>query len=126
MRVQRFFSSFARGAPGIGLLLARLVFGLDLLAQAVMAVRQGGPTVDMVLRTVSAGIGILVLIGLWTRVAAVLIALATLSYCLLHQGDWWHWVLLGNVSVTLALLGPGAWSLDAKLAGWKRIEIPRR
>jgi putative oxidoreductase len=124
--VQRLFFSFARGAPGIGLLLARVVSGLDLLTHAVLAIRQGGTPVQILLHAVSVGCGILLLAGLWTRVAAVSIALVTLLYCPFHHGDWWHWILLGNLSITVALLGPGAWSLDAKLSGWKRIEIPRR
>jgi putative oxidoreductase len=124
--VQRLFFNFARGVPGLGLLLARVILGLDLLAQAVMAIRQGGTTVQVLLHAASAGGGILLLVGLWTRVAAVFIVLTTLVYFLLHQGDWWHWILLGIVSITLALLGPGAWSLDARLSGWKRIDIPRR
>jgi uncharacterized membrane protein YphA (DoxX/SURF4 family) len=56
----------------------------------------------------------------------VSIALTALLYFLFHHGDWWQWILLGSVSITLALLGPGAWSLDARLSGWKRIDIPRR
>jgi hypothetical protein len=120
------FSSFPRGAPAIGLLLARMVFGLDLLVQAIISVRQDGTNLEIVLCAASGGIGLLILVGLWTRVAAVLMALATLVYCLLQHGVWWHWMLLSNVGITLGLLGPGVWSLDARLSGWKRIEIPRK
>jgi hypothetical protein len=35
-------------------------------------------------------------------------------------------VLLGTLGMALALLGPGAWSLDARLFGWKRIDVPDR
>ena len=124
--MQRLFSTFARGAPGVGLLLARVVCGLDLLAQAVMATRQGVTTGDIVLQAVSAGIGILLSVGLWTRVAGVLIGLAALLHCLFHPGDRWHWIVLWSVSIALALLGPGVWSIDARRSGWKRIEIPKR
>jgi putative oxidoreductase len=33
--------------------------------------------------------------------------------------------ILGVISATIAMIGPGAWSLDARLFGRKRIEIPR-
>ena len=29
--------------------------------------------------------------------------------------------MLGTLGVALALLGPGGWSVDARLFGWKRI-----
>ena len=91
-----------------------------------MAVRQGATTAEVVLQAVSAGIGILLSVGLWTRVAGALIGLAALLHCLFHSGDRWHWIVLGSVSIALALLGPGIWSIDARLSGWKRIEIPKR
>ena len=42
-----------------------------------------------------------------------------------HSHDPWVSVLLASLGVALALMGPGAWSVDARLFGWKRIEIQR-
>jgi putative oxidoreductase len=36
--------------------------------------------------------------------------------------DLWIYVLLGTLGAALAMLGPGAWSVDARLFGWKRID----
>jgi putative oxidoreductase len=33
---------------------------------------------------------------------------------------------LGALGAALALLGPGAWSVDARLFGWKRLDIRSR
>jgi hypothetical protein len=43
-----------------------------------------------------------------------------------HPPDPWTYVLLGTLGLALALLGPGAWSVDARLFGWKRIHIRGR
>jgi len=31
--------------------------------------------------------------------------------------------MLATLAIALALIGPGAWSVDARLFGWKRIDI---
>jgi hypothetical protein len=41
-------------------------------------------------------------------------------------GDRWVWLLLGTAGAALAMLGPGLWSIDARLFGWRRIEVPPR
>jgi hypothetical protein len=42
------------------------------------------------------------------------------------SGDPWFCVVLATFGAGLALLGPGAWSIDARLFGWKRIDIRDR
>jgi uncharacterized membrane protein YphA (DoxX/SURF4 family) len=41
-------------------------------------------------------------------------------------GDPWTKILLITLCAALALLGPGAWSVDARLFGWKRVDIQNR
>jgi len=45
---------------------------------------------------------------------------------ILGHGDLWADVLLPTLGASLALLGPGAWSADARLFGWKRIDVRDR
>jgi len=63
---------------------------------------------------------------LWTPVAGVLMFVAELSLVLSYSSDPWVHVRLGALGAALAMLGPGAWSVDARLFGRKRIEISRQ
>ena len=72
------------------------------------------------------GTGILLIVGLWTPIVGTSIALIEFWKILTVAGDKWVWLLLGTAAVALAMLGPGLWSVDARLFGWKRIEAPPR
>ena len=64
--------------------------------------------------------------GLWTPVAGTLIASIESWQILTPAGDRWVALLLGTIGGALAMLGPGFWSVDARLFGWKRVEAPPR
>jgi len=73
------------------------------------------------------GAGILLLAGLWTPIAGTLVAaIEVWKIFLVPAGSLWIYILLATLGAALALLGPGAWSVDARLFGWKRIEIRTR
>ena len=78
------------------------------------------------LQLVAAGAAMFLLVGLWTPAAGVLLAVAELCLTFSHPIDPWRHILLGALGVALAMLGPGAWSVDARLFGRKRIHIPHR
>jgi putative oxidoreductase len=104
----------------------RLVAGIALVVHGVTTVRGEtaiGPAIPQVL---AAGAGILLLAGLWTPIAGALVAVIELWSTLSQAGDPWIHILLGTLGAGLALLGPGAWSVDARLFGWKRIDIRDR
>jgi putative oxidoreductase len=75
---------------------------------------------------VAAGAAALLLLGFWTPVAGVFMAVTQILVAFPHSQDPWSHILLGALGAALAMLGPGAWSVDAHLFGRKRIQIPRR
>lgn len=124
--MRRLFSSFAPGAPGMGLLLLRIATGSTLIYYAVSALIADGRFAPALLYALSMLLGVLLLVGLWTPIAAALAAVVALweiaSHPALHPQ-------LGSIAImaaALALVGPGAWSLDARLYGWKQIKISAR
>jgi putative oxidoreductase len=121
--LRRLFSTFARGWPGIGLVVLRVVLGIALIWRGVGRL-SGDPSTHMtVLSVLGIGAGLLLLMGLWTPVAATLVAAVQVWKICWKFGDPWIYILLGTIAVAVAMLGPGFWSVDARLYGWKRIDL---
>lgn len=78
------------------------------------------------LGVLAAGAGVLLVAGLWTPIAGTVVALIELWNIFSKAGDLWIHLLLGTLGAALALLGPGGWSVDARLFGWKRIDLRDR
>lgn len=104
----------------------RLVAGAALLDLAVPKLRMASPIVTVVLAVLSGVAGILLLAGLWTAVAGALVVVMELWNAFSQSGDPWLHIVLATLAAGLALLGPGAFSVDARLFGWKRIDIRDR
>jgi uncharacterized membrane protein YphA (DoxX/SURF4 family) len=121
--LRRLFSTFARGWPGAGILLMRLVAGSGLIGHAVTRFEPGLSVESVMTQVFAIALGLLLLAGLWTPIAGVLTLIVELGNALSQSGDPWVQVLLGTIGVALALIGPGAWSIDARRFGWKRIDI---
>ena len=104
----------------------RLVIGCALVVRAGSKLRTDPPLNVTILAVLSIGAGILLIAGLWTPIVGTSVALIEVWKTATLAGDKWVWLLLGTAGAALAMLGPGLWSIDARLFGWKRIETPPR
>jgi putative oxidoreductase len=73
---------------------------------------------------IGAGLSIFILLGLWTPIVGTLVSLIEVWVLLSRGVDAWIPIILATLSATLAMIGPGAWSIDARLFGRKHIESP--
>lgn len=126
--MQRLFSTFASGWPGIGLLLLRVLTCITLIYHGIAGVAQTPPLTILVLEIIGVGAGIFLLMGLWTPAAGALAAIVNVWIAILwawsHSGDPGIAFLQAVLGAVLAMVGPGAWSIDARLFGRKRIDMP--
>jgi len=101
----------------------RLVAGATLIGHAI-TILQAEPFMDAaILSVLAAALGLLLAAGLWTPISGAGVAVFEVWNTCAQPGDPWAKILLGTLGLALALLGPGAWSVDARLFGWKRIDI---
>ena len=124
--LRRLFSTFAAGLPGAGLLLLRLAAGTAVFLHETSQLSVDEPAWQTVTLVARACLSTLLIAGLWTPITATLTAIIELATAFRHPSDLWIPGLVASLGVALALLGPGAWSADAWLFGWRRIAIPER
>lgn len=121
--MQRLFSTFANGWPGVGLFIQRLVIGTALLYRGIAQLQSSSPglTTPTVPSVAGAILGLFVLAGLWTPMIGALVAAAEFWIVVAGVGDISTPLVLGVFGATVAMIGPGAWSIDARLFGRKHL-----
>jgi uncharacterized membrane protein YphA (DoxX/SURF4 family) len=116
----------------VGLLFLRAAFGLRLMIQSSVLVlnSHGGSLEGWLLASFALAVGASLLLGFLTPLAAGILALVETAVYLLHPASASFFLDLPGfetiiVAIAIALLGPGAISLDAYLFGRRKIVIPR-
>jgi len=133
--LRKLYSAFPHGWPGIGLLLLRAAIGLTMIIQGsawfsdLQALSAGGWAICLL----ACGTGSLLVVGFLTPIVGTLAALGGLGIMLLSPSPASWNLFSGNplsldvlvMGIASSLLGPGAFSLDARLFGRRKIIIPR-
>ncbi len=131
--LQRIFSTFPSGRPGAGLLLLRGVLGVTLLGQGTEYLFKWHELTSLMgaAALVLIAISALLLVGYLTPLASILAGLASLSSAVPVISGPASSLLAAKPAVAFAIaiaaalffLGPGAFSLDARLFGRREIVI---
>jgi uncharacterized membrane protein YphA (DoxX/SURF4 family) len=105
----------------------RLVAGVALTYIAGFTLRSSPPIPIAIVSLLLLGGGFLLAVGLCTPIVGMLVALIETLRLFTSPSVWLPDLLLATFGAALAMLGPGQWSIDARLFGWKRIEpSPRK
>lgn len=128
-----FLTDFPGGVSGIGLLLIRVVLGVNVLVQATPQL-SGAHALPATAWTIVLISGAFLVVGLRTRLFALIsgVGLAVIFVRAAGVsvsdplGKFLPWVLEETLSIGMFLLGPGAFSVDARLFGRKEIVLSRR
>lgn len=116
--MQRLFSTFPEGWPGTGLLCLRVAAAIPLV-QFVPGQFSPAPPLSVSLQFLAAASSLLLMIGLWTPIAGSLMAITELSLLLFPLNSTSMHIVIATLGAALAMIGPGAWSIDARLFGRK-------
>ena len=101
----------------------RATAGCALLFHGIAALTAGVAPAPVAFHIACAAMGVLLALGLWTPAVGALAAIDSALHGFFSPADAGFYVLLATHCAALALLGPGAWSVDARLFGWRRVEI---
>lgn len=100
--------------------MLRLLAGSALINRGIAAASAGAYT-GLAPQIVGAAAGLLILGGLWTPVVGVLAGMVEAWIAFTQPGTQSLAIMLAGLGISLAMIGPGAWSIDARLYGRKQI-----
>ena len=131
--LHRFFSTFPGGWPGTSLFLLRAVLGVAVCAAGVFYLSEPSPTLAAWLAgLLGIATGGLLVVGFMTPIAGALVGLAGIGLGLsvipiAVPNPWGSGLaVVFGLAILVAIigLGPGAFSVDARVFGRREIIIP--
>jgi putative oxidoreductase len=123
--MQRLFSTFPNSWPGAALVLLRVTAAVP-MSSGVLSVLCGVPRVSFFGSEVVGGaLAICLIGGFLTPFAAAAEVLLEISMMVGTADVSLAPALLAVIGVSVLMLGPGAWSVDALIFGRRRIDLPR-
>ena len=127
--VQRLFSMFPQGGPGVALLLLRLSVAAGFLINLANRDRVPSGFLQVALVLMICLVSLSLSVGFLTPFLSLIVCVAAaanllLSYNYGFSSDHLIHLLTIVIAAALALLGPGAYSVDAKLFG-RRVTVVR-
>ena len=100
------------------------------MAFGITGIREGPPPLTVALQIIGIAAAVLLVVGMFTPLAGVLAAAAevwiAISRFSSHSGDPWVSLAQATLAAALAMIGPGAWSIDARRYGRKHIDLSER
>jgi uncharacterized membrane protein YphA (DoxX/SURF4 family) len=134
--MDRLYSRYPGGTVGIALLSLRLIIGAWIARDGVFLYLMGAQSeesaVTILVGTILVGIAFLLILGVRTsfagNVGAALLLIGGLYSRALPSSiggsdGWFYTLSLAFLTASLVLLGPGGYSLDARLSGWRSITL---
>lgn len=121
--VQRLFSVFPTGMPGVGLLLLRVSVAAGLLVDGTAHWALVTSWWTFLLVTVLAGA---LCLGVLTPYLASLCCVIELGVLWTTRAEEFHLIIALVPSVVVAMVGPGAYSMDARIFGRRLLTLPVR
>src|ERR1700675_140692 len=103
--LQRLFSTFPNGWPGIGILLQRVLTTMTLFCYGIAHFRDTSQFASIVPHMFAAVAGILLLVGLWTPVAGTMITIVELWIVCSSAGGLGIRIILPPLAPTLPIIG---------------------
>jgi len=124
--VQRLFSTFAEGWPGAALLVQRVLISAITLFYGITHLLDPAGLATKLPFLVASVAALFLLLGLWTPLAGATISIVGIGiFFTVCSGHSLTAIIVAVLGATVAMIGPGIWSIDAKLYGRKLLQYPR-